>query len=239
MKTKATTLAERFGFQDKDLATPKHDELFCWLFDKKNVREMINTIGFFKDNYNLRTRIHWEERHNPKCDWSWDNHTCSGSCNSNINESASLGKMTTENYTANAKSFDSNSFDKVINITGEFPVLSGTYNIGFVDAKIEIDPELEQEHDNEGCYFGHVFLDHSLLFYVEIKPKVKSLGELIRQINLYRSHLKDGNWIILTDEIEPSFIEILKSQEISVYQRVQEVVSPTNTPNPTVSNGGL
>jgi len=30
-KTRATTLAARFGFQDHELTTPKHDELMVWL----------------------------------------------------------------------------------------------------------------------------------------------------------------------------------------------------------------
>ena len=30
-KTRATTLTARFGFQDHELTTPKHDELMFWL----------------------------------------------------------------------------------------------------------------------------------------------------------------------------------------------------------------
>ena len=31
MKPKSTTLSERFGFQDGELSTPKHDEIMMWL----------------------------------------------------------------------------------------------------------------------------------------------------------------------------------------------------------------
>ena len=31
MKPKASTLSERFGFQDGELSTPKHDEIMMWL----------------------------------------------------------------------------------------------------------------------------------------------------------------------------------------------------------------
>jgi hypothetical protein len=229
MKTKATTLSERFGFQDKELVTPKHDDIFCWLFNKSNIVKMIVSLGLLQDAYYSATRLETCVYHNSNCDWSWDTHTCTGNCNKhlinkNTNQPVDLAKETNNNFLNFHKNISEAPifWPDLITIDGEFPIVNGTYNIGFVDAKITFDTKISQE-DNGFCYFSKIVFKKELLFYIEIKPSVQSLGELIRQINLYRSHTgEDGIWIILTDKIPDAFIPILHSQSIYVYVRPKE-----------------
>ena len=59
-----------------------------------------------------------------------------------------------------------------------------------------------------------------LIFYIEIKPLIKSIGELIRQINLYRSHTKTGTWIVVTKT--KGLKEILATQKIFIFEYEQQ-----------------
>lgn len=218
-KKKARTLAERFGFQDKELTTPIHDSLFCWLFNKENIIKMLNDLELLDvvDVFTLE-KIKYSDTYPQNCDWSYDTHNCTGNCfNGSIELKNSLIYWAEMNF--NTAKFKKLQIKNAISIHGEYPILSGTYNIGFVDAKIEIADTIKIDgQEKTRCIFEYKLAPNPD-FFIEIKPKVQSLGDLIRQINLYRSHIKNGIWIILTDEIPDIFIDILRSQEIYVYKR--------------------
>lgn len=230
-KTKAKTLAERFGFKDSELSTPAHDDIFCWLFDKENALQMLLELGLLERQD--ATRIHRpliENNGYYGCDWSWVSWTCSGHCNYNGYKACSNCYNSSEDELAysiskNIQFYKENieglfSAKDLIKVSGEMPILNGKYTIGFVDATVKVKPEYYLERG--ACFFGQVFFNFNQsqkIFYVEIKPSIPSLGELLRQINLYRSYVDDGIWIILTDNAKDEFVKILKTQNIYVYSR--------------------
>lgn len=126
---------------------------------------------------------------------------------------------------------------KVIHKEWEYPITkktesrysSGITIIGFVDMKIEYEDyvlvikkgllkEGTEEHDvsqrSAWDFSGSFELSHNKerqSIYIEAKSEIKSLGELIRQINVYRTY-KKGNYFIASPDNR--YIDILKEQGI-------------------------
>lgn len=102
-------------------------------------------------------------------------------------------------------------------ITIEIPVMGGyrnNYNIGFIDLAVE-----------------YQLKTYTMLFFFEIKPEIKSIGEIIRQINFYRSQyitrydrfgntgiqpIMRGKFILFTKT--KGLKELFKQQDIYVYE---------------------
>ncbi len=227
---KAKTLIERFGFKDTDLTTPEHDKILLWLLEKKNSLKMLSQLGLIKE----KEVAHLHRYNCEKCDWKWiksNDLFPQGQCMiicSEKEEEKSVRKAKLEANLQEIQKHHSNEliFDKATTIEAEYAILGyNNFNIGFIDAKISITPCNTQENHG-GCYFTYQFLDTDnlekpLIFYIEIKPKIKSIGELIRQINLYRSHQKTGTWIIVTET--KGLKEILSTQNIFVYEHDEQL----------------
>lgn len=92
----------------------------------------------------------------------------------------------------------------------EYPLRQG-YNFRFIDLFIKANlKELGKEH-----FFYE--------FYIEIKPEIKSIGEVIRQINLYKKlmyegtpYIRDRFFIIITKT--KGLKELFKEQNIYIYE---------------------
>lgn len=211
------TLIERFGFKDKDLTTKEHDEMLLWILDKKNALTVLTTCGLVKENQAMR--LHRPLYHPNDCNWSWDTYLCSN-C-----DTRSLCTIKNFNEFRNKQQFLLHENCVKINI--EQPILGhNNYNIGFVDAEVYVTEESEHIGEEKGCTFSSlpitILCEHyegNLTVRIEIKPKIESIGELVRQINLYRSHEGDHlikpQWIIFTKT--QNLKEILGSQNILVY----------------------
>jgi hypothetical protein len=80
----------------------------------------------------------------------------------------------------------------------EYPISNEGKNmlvIGFIDMKLECKMKLP-DYDVKKILFGR---DVDLNYYIEVKTEIKSLGELFRQIQLYKSY-KNGNYIIVSPD---------------------------------------
>lgn len=218
-ETKAKTLIERFGFKDGDLTTPEHDKILCWLLESKHINRILTNLGLLKfaPTYSLHTddygsRFRYLAEH--EC-WDWKNHKCfeaSACCDDYIEAKAA----TLNNWLLIQAA--GTSVEPLIKI--EYQVMDGHYNIGFIDLQVQYPQRLSAAKvSGAGCYFVYKPFEiiHSTYFF-EIKPKVYSIGELIRQINFYRSHLDyitynnygnchreridGGTWIVITNSID-------------------------------------
>jgi len=120
---------------------------------------------------------------------------------------------------------------KKINKRWELPVSTGNfgnkYTIGFIDFSATFNiPYLElqglkfsqKEHSHKIDYYD--FIEDELRFaytpvektiFVEVKTEISSLGELIRQINHYKSYLKGDYYVLCPDD---KYKEVLLEQEI-------------------------
>jgi hypothetical protein len=102
-------------------------------------------------------------------------------------------------------------------ITWEKPVLSGTYTVGFIDMEIKttrsrlfsVSPDREDDFN-----FGWTqeVSGRTAQHLIEVKPKITSLGEVIRQIRLYETHCPSGRFYVCSPDAR--FESALKSQRI-------------------------
>lgn len=88
---------------------------------------------------------------------------------------------------------------------------SNGWNIGFIDLLIQIEVipfETKYFHEKE---------EEPTKIFLEIKPKINSIGEVMRQINFYRNYCpKDSIFILVTKT--KGIREIFESQGVFVYE---------------------
>jgi hypothetical protein len=117
---------------------------------------------------------------------------------------------------------DNLEFKKIL----EFHICNSRgWNIGFIDLAVFVshkyyNSEYFYQGDKDGILHGKPVGD----FYFEIKPEIKSVGEVIRQLNFYRTYLQ-GNYIIVTKTT--GLKEIFKSQGIYVFEYDDKKISET------------
>ena len=221
---KAKTLIERFGFKDEDLTTPEHDKILLWLLNPKNTLKMLKQLNLLKEHSSVKITCDCCK----PCSWKWldigdwPNGECSGvekeATQQNLLEIQKLHKK-------------EDVFLQIIGIKGEHQILGyNNFNIGSVDVKVSLSSSIEGLYKtHKGCSFTYQILkldeegkQKSEEYFIEIKPKVKSIGELLRQINLYRSHEENGIWIVVTETT--GLKEILKTQDIYTYEITKEIL---------------
>jgi hypothetical protein len=223
MDTKAKTIIERFGFKDGDLTTPEHDSLFIRLLDKKICQKMLEDLQI------ITIPPKYLIYHNcgatcTNCDFEKETFSCKIIKEKGIIclpfESAELlRRQVLKNYTTELTWID---------IEAEFAIMSYQYNVGFTDLKITL--KKEKTAVRTGVKGTDFYIEATVDFpspeiYVEIKPKIKSIGELIRQISFYRSHIsnKSAVWIVVTND--DSVASILQTQNILTYSLVNKELS--------------
>jgi len=100
----------------------------------------------------------------------------------------------------------------------EFSLGNGKWNIGFIDLRIFVKPKLFQ-----GNILDEVTCLDDTYYYLEIKPEVKSMGEVMRQLNFYRDYIPRERRIVLVLVTETEGLnEIFESQGIFVYNYGRE-----------------
>ena len=197
MEPKAKTIAARFGFQDPELKTPRHDEIMMWL--DENLESVLGGMNI------------------------WVKSATDGSI------------LDVECYREGAAIFwpgvdlgdpPDTGIVRVSSKVWEFPVQDGRYIVGFIDMAVKA---------SKSCGIPYVFgicrefgkwrrtnwedknppkWSTEQLFrevMLEVKPSISSLGEVIRQINMYRTY-KPGKYAIVSPD--DRFKEQLISQGI-------------------------
>ncbi len=220
MSDKAKTIIERFGFKDGDLTTPEHDSLFIKLLDKKTCLKMLEDLQI------IALPPKYLIYHNcgatcTNCDFEKETFSCKILKERCIIclpfESAELlSRQVLKKYMTELTWID---------IQAEFAIMSYQYNIGFADLKITL--KKEKTAVRTGVKGTDFYIEAAVDFpspeiYVEIKPKIKSIGELIRQISFYRSHISNTSavWIVVTND--DVFAPILATQNILTYSLVNK-----------------
>jgi len=237
VKPKAKTHLERMGFVDEDLKTKKHDEIMLWLSDAKNVIKVLRGATGVSRIYGvLHRKCEFKSRDESwkDCNFDWDKIMCSLSCRKlkDIKQFDRILKEFLSEYDearAEVKLYEDlvakDEFDNffIHKINFEVPVMAPNgYLIGFVDCEIIPDWEYWIYAGENLRFWSEPYSEFSKYFkkdesrvYIEIKTKIDSIGELLRQINTYRTY-KKGLWIVVTpvEGIEP----ILRSQGILYYK---------------------
>lgn len=228
-KVRATTLQQKFGFQDNDLSTPAHDALMVWL--DQNVAEYV--LAQFSTTWQPKEIMEIGEMMLGRV----KNEVIPSRHNSIV-----LSRLNLERVQKNGTSkFDQalNSSDKymvelekaqqslqeavdwrpteppnktieIIEKVWESPILSGKYMVGFADMKVLVSVDyLSFKFD-----FGFPEWDvrsQVRNFLFEVKPTIPSVGELIRQIRMYQEY-QGGKYVVVSPD--DRFVSVLADQGI-------------------------
>ena len=183
---KARTLQQRFGFQDKDLTTPQHDEIMMWL--NKSAEKIL-----YSPPWQSWLKKRWDKR---------------------IEEQETFIKVNGgENIYQQIMQHVPKSQDTIAieNITcqWEYPIVDqnnrskSQYVIGFVDLRVSFEVKMPSAsyssdgHSINNWKWGTATRNISINF--EVKTKIPSLGELFRQINLYKTY-DDSYFVIVSPD---------------------------------------
>jgi hypothetical protein len=190
-KTRTTTLQTRFGFSDEELKTPAHDAIMVWL----DINMMKIAQGCLETKYKgiATCKCLWAEREADK----------------SIQRFPNLGdkwiKPDYENFPA----------AKIVSVKKywESPVMSKQYMIGFLDMRViaeftGVDYWQKTEYTLPELFEGKDTVE----FVFEVKPKIPSCGELIRQINMYKEYTPGAHFFVVTPDVR--FSQILLQQGI-------------------------
>jgi len=217
-----TTNNIKYWLEEKELKTPEHDEMVLWCFN--NTEKIINS-------FNLKDMEIYEYFHFPSyskrdVNWDWETKKCILIQDSiNLFSKWKLKVLIEEKekieksfliFSEETKKYNEKRFEIIKEI--EYAIPSGNWNIGFIDLRIKINLNLayteyfREDIKNSIINWGDKFNN----FFLEIKPEIKSLGEVMRQINFYRKYLEKGIFILVTKT--KGLKEIFKSQGIYVYE---------------------
>ena len=178
---------QRFGFMDDDIKKTKHDEIMIWL--SENIY------------YILPNLLNYKEK--------WDQE--------NINDV----KEVYREHKFEIPDIPDKSPLKIISKKWEFPVTvknkgKTSYVVGFVDFKVKFGFDCLTlplwQYPNEVRDWD-VVSQREGDFLFEVKTKIPSCGELLRQISLYREFIRGGNFCVVSPDDQ--FREIIESQDIS------------------------
>lgn len=170
-QVKAQTMQAKFGFQDKELSTPKHDEIMLWL------DQWVDTVlaGSFCGEGQWQTIWVQEFAYS---EFVWRE------------------KPLSEFSIAEIPEYPQPIIEKI----WEFPIVSKSYTIGFCDMRVMIQaprPKLRY-HIKDKYFETH---DHATVMYFEVKPSVPSLGEVIRQIRMYQTYTGENRkWFVVSPD---------------------------------------
>jgi hypothetical protein len=109
-----------------------------------------------------------------------------------------------EDYTDNLSDLKNNI--KIVEVLLEQPINSGKWIIGFVDLVIKLKIPRYKRHVGTGRDSANI--------YIEVKTKIESFGELLRQVNMYRMYTQEelDFWVIICPD--DSHKAILADQKI-------------------------
>jgi hypothetical protein len=187
-----STLQSRFGFQDSDLTTPQHDSILLWLLDHAE-----DVIRYLPDRTVDLTAIHraWLEEQLRELRYYRKQNTHDDDADKKI--------------TACRKQIEDLPAAwiypvplTIVQKRSEQPVLNGTFPIGFVDLFIETKGEepvistsssdvdkWEAALDSDPDLPGYCLFKVQEHYYFEIKSRIPSLGEMIRQLRMYEQYI--------------------------------------------------
>lgn len=181
------TIAQRFGFQDPDLSSPKHDKLIIWLD-----REMTTIVDEILERPDRKYYA-------------------------NQYSTFPLSPKELEKYDiTNIGEYPDRDEEKLqIKKVWEYPILNGSYTVGFCDmcvraAAVWKGKDIVFNYNNRIEKADDVHYEAS--FYFEVKPTIPSLGELIRQIRMYQNYTQEGKWFVVSPDTR--FKSLIEAQGI-------------------------
>jgi len=227
MKTRAQTFLQKVGFKDEDLKTPRHDEIILSLMDKDKMLEVITSCY-----PELEEGSCWSKKVNLLHSFTHTNYPTYSIWGDLFEVDPSTNSLKVKikvedlvkGYERNKEKIigelerikqDFEDFKKLeieLFIEGEKPIVKGvgTYKtiIGYVDFLVTLTHPVTK-------YFSSVqptsniirSEQHTTKFFIEVKPKITSFGETLRQMKTYIEYTNAKPIIVAdtTQEIKEAF----------------------------------
>lgn len=224
-----------FWLEEADLKTPIHDEMVLWTFN--NSEQILRKLNLFpKMNIYL-------DQWKLKCRNFLSNEII---ISFDTNSEKAKGELGAYYKISAEKEFQLNNFLEEINLDYQkfkkgLPLdLKKTWNIkntmefeirgynGFSLGFLDLYTFLEMETYHSEYFFSRGIIEgtssiskNEFNFAFEIKPEVKSIGEVLRQFQYYKGHLPQGTILILVTKTK-GLKEIFESQGFYVAEYDKE-----------------
>ena len=208
----------KYWLEEKDLKTPEHDKIVLWCF--KNVPtifEIIHGKIIKNDIFNNPNSSYGQGQNEETGYWDWGKKEYLEGTNKNNEIYRSY--ISKEKIEKDFKNYKEKQTFEIKEKIIEFP-LSGQYNIGFLDLKISISTreKRSQFFDNEIKWKRYIGEEFNIInLFIEVKHEVKSIGEVMRQINYYRKYLPSNSFFILVTKTK-GLKEIFESQKVYIHE---------------------
>lgn len=224
-KTRVTTLQQKFGFQDTDLSTPAHDALMVWLdqniesvlmqryptvwTEQEINREMAKARREFEDGLEkLQTRVRQEKEWLDQVTHPYQTKSAQNSYDNACERYEQLKNA----YTAWNPGPPPPLFVGVAQKVWECPVMARNgFLVGFIDMKVVMERNYVRMEHGKWCEHPPASVNPDDIYLLEVKPRIQSAGELIRQIRMYQSY-QQGTYIIVSPD--DRFASVLADQGI-------------------------
>lgn len=168
---KATTIQQRFGFQDQDLKTPGHDQIMLWL-DSTVEQELITRIGEQTwTEKEISDFFSWLDKDKYHYDATW-----------------ALPEKPPSRIRGKIWEFPITSGNYVIGFV-DLRVNVDRPNLG-INTKYSYGRDVE----NFCVDFTHK------AFNFEVKTSIPSFGELIRQLRFYQEYDKGASYVVVSPD---------------------------------------
>jgi hypothetical protein len=222
MKPKAKTYQQKLGFEDSDLKLKKHDDIMFWL--DLNIEKVINNlIGTKWTKLEIQNAYEvFNERKDEMISF----------LKKNIDKNDNHLKLEYLLKFKEIKELPKKPSVKIQNKIWEYPIISdrNNFTIGFIDMYVYYKlPKLiiggVKYKDTYGGSISSIddikiplnweinYTNNKLCF--EVKTKIDSLGELIRQIRHYQTYKKSYYIVICPDD---KYKDTLREQNIGFYK---------------------
>lgn len=197
-KNRGTTHEKLWGHQDKQLTTPKHDEMVLWLLNKDNIIKLLPEIQIQLN----RPPYHTAEQIINFCaenGFQIDSDAVGVLKGMRQFELHELIKWLHPSVLVIAREHLT-SYIHDLKIESEYPIMSKQFIIGYIDIFITPTPIT--------CTSKH--------YAIEVKPTISSFGETLRQLNTYRQYLHNTKIFLFTCDM--GFKSAFESQGITVLE---------------------
>lgn len=215
---KKQTLQQRFGFADEDLKTSEHDKIIFWL--QENSIEIAKKI--------LRWSDIWDKKHIDELGSEAQIYVESKAAyyQKRIEELIDIDTATEKfNFYMSYNGLQKAPIKPSLQVFNEleYVISKKDFIIGFIDCKMSIYqpslilsnfPQFKGDSWKEYDDLPELVVDERLSCttkYFEVKTEIKSFGELLRQINIYREYTDSKFYVVSPDT---RFIDQLLSQRV-------------------------
>lgn len=199
---KASTLAQRFGFADPELSTPSHDALMVWLDGYMDTFAVEHCPTF------TRKATCWDAYYGKAVDFSsfyGGLGTAVEACAAELLGAAPPMRIDTEVKRVWEQPIMNKAF--MVGFADMYTYAKWTARNAYVRARYDHSPSRVEDFTFE---IRDTWLDDG--FWFEVKPSIRSVGEVVRQIRMYQEFTKRGNWFVVSPD--DRFASILQAQGI-------------------------